>query len=209
MVAAPDLAPREGELHPTAPRQANAFSAGRPASTGGIQAPASFGISPDRVDACAGPADFYAAAPFFLRCMKTTPLLAAVILGTTALMPMKTNAKDEAKPATKTEKAAKKSKLNHVVAFKFKDSATKEQVKEVEDAFRALKTKIPQIQKLQWGLNNSPEGLNKGFTHCWVLTFESEADRDAYLVHPDHKEFGKGLKPILADVMVIDFWAKN
>jgi len=141
--------------------------------------------------------------------MKTSSLLAAAIFGVASLLPMKISAKDEAKPAAKTEKATKKAKLNHVVAFKFKDTATKEQVKEIEDAFRALKTKIPQIQKLQWGLNNSPEGLNKGFTHCWVLTFESEADRDAYLIHPDHKEFGKGLKPVLADVMVIDFWAKN
>ncbi|HAB15886.1 MAG TPA: Dabb family protein [Verrucomicrobiota bacterium] len=116
--------------------------------------------------------------------------------------------KDDPKP-TAPDKGARKAKLQHVVSFKFKDSATKEQVKAVEESFRALKTKIPQIERLQWGLNNSPEGLNKGFTHCWVLTFASEADRDAYLVHADHKEFGKGLKPVLADVFVIDFWVKE
>ena len=44
---------------------------------------------------------------------------------------------------------------------------------------------------------------------CWVLGFMSDADRDAYLVHPDHKEFGKLLKPVLADVFVVDFWAKD
>ena len=117
-------------------------------------------------------------------------------------------AKDTPKPAT-TEKSARKGKLQHVVSFKFKDSASKEQVKEIEEAFRALKTKIPQIEKLQWGLNNSPEGLNKGFTHCWILTFGSEADRDAYLKHPDHVAFGKLLRPVLGDVFVIDFWAKD
>jgi Stress responsive A/B Barrel Domain len=117
-------------------------------------------------------------------------------------------AKDNPKPAA-TEKSARKGKLQHVVSFKFKDSATKEQVREIEEAFRTLKTKIPQIDKLQWGLNNSPEGLNKGFTHCWILTFGSEADRDAYLKHPDHVEFGKLLRPVLGDVFVIDFWAKD
>lgn len=117
-------------------------------------------------------------------------------------------AKDNPKPAA-TEKSARKGKLQHVVSFKFKDTASKEQVKEVEEAFRALKTKIPQIEKLQWGLNNSPEGLNKGFTHCWILTFGSEADRDAYLKHPDHVAFGKLLRPVLGDVFVIDFWAKD
>lgn len=129
---------------------------------------------------------------------------------------MTASAKDDSKPAptptpaqAPTTKAPRSGKLNHVVSFKFKDSATKEQIREVEEAFRALKTKIPQIQKLQWGMNNSPEGLNKGFTHCWILTFVSEADRDAYLVHPDHKEFGKRLKPVLGDVFVIDFWGKD
>lgn len=118
------------------------------------------------------------------------------------------NAKDNPKPAA-TEKSARKGKLQHVVSFKFKDTASKEQIKEIEEAFRALKTKIPQIEKLQWGLNNSPEGLNKGFTHCWILTFGSEADRDAYLKHPDHVAFGKLLRPVLGDVFVIDFWAKD
>lgn len=100
-------------------------------------------------------------------------------------------------------------RLLHVVSFKFKDSASKEQIKQIEEAFRALKTKIPQIENLQWGLNNSPEGLNKGFTHGWILSFGSEADRDGYLKHPDHVEFGKLLQPVLADVFVIDFWGND
>ena len=41
------------------------------------------------------------------------------------------------------------------------------------------------------------------------MTFKSEKDRDAYIVHPDHKTFAKGLGPILDDVFVIDFWAKD
>lgn len=102
-----------------------------------------------------------------------------------------------------------KGKLRHVVAFKFKETATPEQIKEVEDAFRALKKKIPQIAEFEWGLNNSPEGLNKGFTHCFILTFNSEKDREIYLPHPDHKAFVKLLGPILADVFVIDYWAKE
>lgn len=98
-------------------------------------------------------------------------------------------------------------KLRHVVAFKFKDSATPQQIKEVEAAFRALKTKIPVIKEYEWGTNNSPEGLNKGFTHGFILTFHSEADRDSYLPHPEHKKFGAQLGPILEDVFVIDFWS--
>lgn len=121
-----------------------------------------------------------------------------------------TTDKKAAKKEKKTEtKKPKATKLSHVVAFKFKDGTSKEDIKKIEDAFRALKTKIPQVQKLTWGLNNSPEGFNKGFTHMWVLTFNSEEDRNAYLVHPDHKEFGKLLTPYLGDAFVFDFWGKD
>lgn len=99
--------------------------------------------------------------------------------------------------------------LYHVVSFKFKEGAKPEDIKKVEDAFAALPGKIKQIDSLSWGTNVSPEKLNKGFTHCWVLTFKSDKDRDEYLVHPDHKEFGKSLGGVLGDVFVIDFWGKK
>jgi hypothetical protein len=103
----------------------------------------------------------------------------------------------------------KKHKLLHVVSIKFKADATPAQIKGVETAFRALKTKIPQIATLEWGTNNSPEKMNKGFTHCFVLSFESEADRAVYLPHPEHKKFGAVLGPVMDDVMVVDFWAQD
>ncbi len=105
--------------------------------------------------------------------------------------------------------AGKSGKLRHVVAFKFKEGTAPEEIQKVENAFRDLKKKIPQIAALEWGTNNSPEKHDKGFTHCFVLTFKSEKDRDVYLPHPDHKKFGGMLGPILADVFVIDYWAKD
>ena len=100
-------------------------------------------------------------------------------------------------------------KLQHVVSFKFKDSAAPQDIKKVEDGFRALKDKIPQMVNLEWGTNVSKEKHDKGFTHCFIVTFKNEQDRDAYIVHPDHKAFAKLLGPVLEDVFVIDFWAKD
>jgi len=105
--------------------------------------------------------------------------------------------------------AEKTGKLFHVVSFKFKDTATPEQIKDVDKAFRDLRNKIPGIKSLDAGTNVSPEKLNKSFTHAWVLTFASEKDRDNYLVHPAHKAFGASLGPVLADVFVIDFWSEK
>ncbi|PKQ46224.1 Dabb family protein [Confluentibacter flavum] len=103
-----------------------------------------------------------------------------------------------------TEEMTKK--LRHVVLFKFKESSTPANIKGVETAFGKLPSEIKEIKDYEWGLNNSPEGLSKGFTHCFLVTFDSEEDRAIYLPHPAHKAFVDILSPHLEDVLVIDYW---
>lgn len=98
--------------------------------------------------------------------------------------------------------------LRHVVLFKFKADTSQEQISKIESAFGALPAKISQISSYEWGLNNSPEGLDKGFTHCFYLTFKSEEDRAIYLPHPEHQAFVSLLGPVLEDVLVIDYWTR-
>jgi hypothetical protein len=102
---------------------------------------------------------------------------------------------------------AQKQQLRHVVIFKFKDSSTAADIQKVEEAFRALPSKIKEIKGFEWGTNNSPETHAQGYTHCFLLTFDSEADRAVYLPHPDHKAFGGIIGPHLDKVLVIDYWA--
>ena len=97
--------------------------------------------------------------------------------------------------------------LRHVVLFKFKDGAAAADIKKVEDAFRALPSKVKEIKAFEWGTNNSPEGLNQGFTHCFFVSFNSEADRAVYLPHPAHQAFVAVLTPHLDKVLVVDYWA--
>ena len=141
--------------------------------------------------------------------MRTT-LSSAIVLAAVALVGAAVVAVP-AIPARAAEPSKKEQSgvLYHVVSLKFKPGAAADQVKAVEQAFQGLKAKIPGIRTLHWGTNVSPEKLDKGFTHCFVLTFATEKDRDAYLVHPDHKAFGGVLKPVMGDVFVIDFWAKE
>lgn len=113
--------------------------------------------------------------------------------------------------AMKTETNAQTSEklLRHVVLFKFKETSTAADIKKVEDAFRALPSKITAIKSLEWGTNNSPENLAQGFTHCFFVSFASEKDREIYLPHPDHKAFGQVLRPHLDKVLVIDYWTEK
>ena len=98
--------------------------------------------------------------------------------------------------------------LRHVVMFKFKTDATPAQIDEIVKAFGELPKQIDTIQSYEWGTNNSPEMINKGFTHLFLVTFKDEAGRAKYLPHPAHKAFVEKLKPILEEPMVIDYWSK-
>jgi hypothetical protein len=96
--------------------------------------------------------------------------------------------------------------LRHAVFFKFKDGTSREDVKGVVDAFRALPAKIEEIREFELGESLAKSERNDGLTHCFLLTFADEAGRAAYLPHPAHKEFGNVLRPHLEKVFVIDYW---
>lgn len=119
-----------------------------------------------------------------------------------ALALVLTTTVNAAKPPRKSMKTTV---VQHIVLFKFKPETTPEKVGEIVAAFEALPSKIKEIKGFQWGTNNSPEKLDKGLTHAFILTFDSEKDRDTYLPHPAHKAFGTIVGPWLADVTVVDF----
>ena len=95
--------------------------------------------------------------------------------------------------------------VRHIVMFRFADTASRERIAEIIAQFAALQHQVPGIAGFSWGTNNSPEGLNKGLTHCFVLDFPDAAARDAYLPHPDHDAFVKFLGDDVADACVFDY----
>jgi hypothetical protein len=97
--------------------------------------------------------------------------------------------------------------LKHIVIFKYKSTASVEQIRQVTDAFHDLKNKIPGILAFEHGPNVSSEGLNLGFNHVYTLTFADEQTRDTYLPHPDHAKFGDllGKLEIMESVFVVDY----
>lgn len=95
--------------------------------------------------------------------------------------------------------------VQHIVLFKFQDDASHEQVDAVVRGFEELPEKIPGIIGFQWGTDNSPEGLQKGFSHAWVVTFEDAEARDAYLPHEAHQDFLEEALPVIEKVHAFDF----
>ena len=113
-----------------------------------------------------------------------------------------------AQPSNDTQKMETSGQLRHVVLFKFKDEAPPEEVEKIHQAFQNLPKAIPEIQDFEWGFNDSPENFHQGFTHCYLLSFNSENDRDSvYTPHPAHQAFVSSLQPHLEKVFVVDYWA--
>ncbi|MEZ6094026.1 MAG: Dabb family protein [Pirellulaceae bacterium] len=100
-------------------------------------------------------------------------------------------------------------KLQHVVMFKFKEDTKEADINRVFDAFAKLPEQIDTIVGYEAGVDNSPESLNQGYTHCFIVSFSSLADRDAYLPHQAHKDFVQLLAPFVDGALVVDFWSNQ
>lgn len=93
----------------------------------------------------------------------------------------------------------------HFGVFQFKPEITQAQIDESFTALVDLKNKIPGLQSVEHGPYKSDEGLNDGFTHGFIMTFDSAEHRDNYLPHPDHLKVVNLVQPRLERIVVFDF----
>lgn len=94
--------------------------------------------------------------------------------------------------------------IEHIVLFRWKPEATKEQVARGMEGLRGLKDSIPGITDLACGADFS--GRAQGYTHALVIRFSDRASFDAYGPHPAHRAVIETyLKPILEGVIDFDF----
>lgn len=118
-------------------------------------------------------------------------------------------------------------KIRHIVLFRFKSEVGTETRQLVIDKFvdlknTALRDGKPYIVSIEAGIQNSLEGLEAGFELGFIVTFNSEGDRNFYVgtpavidsryFDPAHEDLKKFVKPYLADgsegVLVFDFNVK-
>lgn len=95
--------------------------------------------------------------------------------------------------------------IRHLLLIQFKDSVTPGQIDEVEALFLAIPAKVNGVLAVEWGLNDSPEHKNKGYTHAVLMNFADEAGRRNYLPHPEHDALRAVFKPLVEDIIVFDY----
>jgi hypothetical protein len=99
--------------------------------------------------------------------------------------------------------------LRHVVLIEFKETTTKEQIKETEKLFCEMARGIKDVCYFEWGADVSGSERTQGFTHCFILTFASEAGRDRYKTNPAHNELRAVTQPYIKKMLVLDYWKRG
>ena len=95
--------------------------------------------------------------------------------------------------------------IKHLALAKFKPGTGDKQITDFFEAIGRVRDLVPGILDYSWGVNNSPEGLNQGFTHAFVMTFKDAATREAYLHHPAHEKAKNGILFSIEAVVVFDY----
>jgi len=95
--------------------------------------------------------------------------------------------------------------IRHILLIKFKHSADSSKIDKLSTLFEAMPDKVEGVISVEWGLNDSPENKNKGYTHSVVMTFANEEGRQNYLPHPEHEVLKAFFRPLLEDIIVFDY----
>jgi len=96
-------------------------------------------------------------------------------------------------------------KIKHIALFRFREGTSEEQIQKTFDELMELSENVPGIEDYVAGVNNNPEGLNKGYTHGFVMTFTDAGARDAYIPHPEHERVKAFVLPLVEETVVLDF----
>ncbi len=106
----------------------------------------------------------------------------------------------------KTEAQSSQAKvLRHVVFFDFNDQATDSVLKNLGNELTGLQKTVDSVRDIEWGANiNNTKDTE--YTHCLLVTFNSEEGLNKYSDHPDHLAIVEKHKKYLQKMAEIDYW---
>jgi quinol monooxygenase YgiN len=100
--------------------------------------------------------------------------------------------------------------VKHLVLIKVRSDVAEAEVAAAFRSLEALVGEVPGLLSFSAGQNHSPEAAGQAYTHAFVMEFEDEASRDAYLPDPRHQKAAQGLRSIREAhdaVTIVDFTA--
>lgn len=83
--------------------------------------------------------------------------------------------------------------IRHIVLVKFKDDLDPAEIDDIFAELRSIEGKIDGLLSITSGRSESPEKIERGYMHGFVVDFADWAALDRYQIHPDHKKLGARL----------------
>lgn len=94
--------------------------------------------------------------------------------------------------------------IKHIVFFRFPKSDNHDRLlQELKDKLENLNNEIPEIVKLEAGINISPR--ESAYDLALVSDFRTEEDLEKYRVHPAHQNFIELIKSYDRELAVVDY----
>ncbi len=80
--------------------------------------------------------------------------------------------------------------IRHIVLIRFRAEVTEAQIAEMFTAIPRLATILPGVIAHGSGRSESPEKIERGYLHGFIIDFTSWRDLQTYADDPGHKAFG-------------------
>lgn len=98
--------------------------------------------------------------------------------------------------------------IRHIVLTKFKPGTTEEKISSIYDGLAGLTEKLPGAQNFTGGRSQSPENIERGYMHGFVIDFDSWDALKTYADNPEHQALGGQLVENAVDgidgILVLD-----
>lgn len=103
--------------------------------------------------------------------------------------------------------------IRHIVFIRFKPEMTDAMIAALFDELYPIKDKLPGVLSITSGKSESPEQMERGYMHGFVVDFVDWDALQAYQDHPDHKILGGKLVANavagIDDILVFDLPVKD
>ncbi|WP_424930232.1 Dabb family protein [Amaricoccus tamworthensis] len=83
--------------------------------------------------------------------------------------------------------------IRHIVLIRFKPELEDSEIADIWTQLHAIRSEVPGVLSITSGKSESPEKIERGYMHGFVVDFTDWDALEAYQVHPDHKRLGARL----------------
>lgn len=80
--------------------------------------------------------------------------------------------------------------IRHIVLLRFQHTTSETMISDLFAELHRINGKVPGLLQISAGKSESPEQMERGYMHGFIVDFTDWAALQAYQDHPDHKVLG-------------------